>query len=83
MRTINIQDAKTHLSRLVDAAHGGEQILIAKHGKPLARLSAYSPRKDTRPLGGIKIKISDDFDDEDEQINKLFGTKSARSKTTR
>ena len=38
MRTINIHEAKTHLSRLVDEVSAGEELIIAKAGKPLARL---------------------------------------------
>ncbi len=38
MRTVNVQEAKTHFSRLIDAAHAGETILVAKDGKPWARL---------------------------------------------
>lgn len=38
MRTVNVHEAKTHFSRLIDAAHGGETIVVAKGGKPWARL---------------------------------------------
>jgi prevent-host-death family protein len=47
-RIINIHEAKTHLSRLVDEVAGGEEIIIAKAGKPMVRLtplSAKSPQK--------------------------------------
>ena len=37
MRTVNVHKAKTHLARLIDAAHPGETILLAKDGKPLAQ----------------------------------------------
>ena len=64
MRTVNIHAAKTHLSRLVDAAAAGEEIIIAKSGKPLARLCplAQEPRK--RVLGRLrgKLIVPDDFD---------------------
>ena len=40
MRTVNIHEAKTHLSRLVEDAAGGEEIVIAKAGKPVAHLVA-------------------------------------------
>ncbi|MEI6070343.1 MAG: type II toxin-antitoxin system prevent-host-death family antitoxin [Verrucomicrobiae bacterium] len=74
MKVINVQEAKTHLSRLIDAAAAGEFILLAKHGKPLAKLSRYAPERETRTLGGLEaqIKIADDFDEEDPRIRTLF-----------
>lgn len=74
MKVINVQNAKTHLSRLIDDAVNGEEIVIGKHGKPLARLTAYVPRREPRPLGGLEgqIRISADFDDEDPHIQGLF-----------
>lgn len=74
MKVINVQEAKTHLSRLIDAAAGGECILLAKHGKPLAKLSPYCPENETRILGGMEgvIRISPDFDEEDPRIQALF-----------
>lgn len=38
MRTVNVHEAKTHFSRLLDLAHAGEEIIVAKAGKPFARL---------------------------------------------
>lgn len=74
MKVVNVQNAKTHLSRLIDEAAAGEEIVIGKHGKPLARLSAYAPREELRPLGGLegKIRIASDFDDEDPRVERLF-----------
>jgi prevent-host-death family protein len=67
MRTVNIHAAKTHLSRLVEAAAAGEEIVIAKAGKPIARLCplAESKPKPKRELGRLrgKIVVPDDFDD--------------------
>ena len=64
MRTVNIHAAKTQLSRLVDAAAAGEEIIIAKAGRPLARLGPLisSPRK--RRLGVLagKLRVPEDFD---------------------
>ena len=64
MQTVNIHEAKTQFSRLVDAAAGGEEIIIAKAGKPAARLVPMEPAKVTRRFGGLKgkIRIADDFD---------------------
>jgi len=74
MKVINVQEAKTHLSRLIDAAAAGECILLAKHGKPLAKLSPYCPERETRVLGGMEevIRIPPNFDDEDPRIQALF-----------
>ena len=74
MKVINVQEAKTHLSRLIDAAASGEFILLAKHGKPLAKLSPYAPERESRRLGGLEgqIEIADDFDEEDPRIRALF-----------
>lgn len=70
---INVSEAKTQLSKLVDMAHHGEKIIIAKNNLPLVELVAYKP-KDKRKLGLLKgrIHIPDDFLDEDEEINALF-----------
>ncbi|QIE27377.1 Antitoxin Phd_YefM, type II toxin-antitoxin system (plasmid) [Caballeronia sp. SBC1] len=64
MQTINIHDAKTHFSRLVDAAANGEEIIIAKAGKPAARLGPIQHERIPRRFGGLKgkVKIADDFD---------------------
>ncbi len=52
MQTVNIHEAKTHLSRFVDQAAAGEEILIARAGKPVARLVALASGMDQpRPLG--------------------------------
>jgi prevent-host-death family protein len=74
MKVINVQEAKTHLSRYLEQARAGQTILIGKYGKPLAKLSPYSPQSEPRPLGGLegKISIASDFDDEDPQVNLLF-----------
>ena len=74
MKVINIQLAKTHLSRYVDQAAQGKTIVIGKHGKPLARLTAYAPSDEPRRFGGLegKIRISPGFDDEDPRITARF-----------
>lgn len=51
--TVNVHDAKTHLSRLLDRAHGGEEIILAKAGKPYAKLVPIKPvTKAKRKPGG-------------------------------
>lgn len=78
MRTINIHEAKTHLSRLVDAAAKGEPFVIAKAGKPLVKvvaLDAPEPAQ-VRRLGFMagQIAVPDDFDRMGEaEIERLFG----------
>jgi prevent-host-death family protein len=64
MRTVNIHEAKTHLSRLVDEVCSGEEIIIAKAGKPLAKLVALTATAKKRKLGILKGKLRapEDFD---------------------
>ena len=64
MRTVNIHEAKTHLSRLVDEVYSGEEIIIAKAGKPLAKLVALTATAKKRKLGILKgkLKAPEDFD---------------------
>ena len=57
MRTVNIHEAKTHLSRLVERAAKGESFVIAKAGKPMARITALhapEPREQRRLGGSLK-----------------------------
>jgi len=62
-KVINIHEAKTHLSRLLDRVASGEEIIIAKSGRPVARLLPVE-RKPERVAGTHKdvILLSDDFD---------------------
>ena len=63
--TYNIHEAKTHLSRLLERVQNGEEIVIAKSGKPVARLIAISARP-ARRIPGMdrgKVIIHPDFDD--------------------
>lgn len=64
MKTVNIHEAKTHLSRFVEEAAAGEEIVIAKNGKPLARLIPLKKARKRPKPGSMKgmIRISDDFD---------------------
>ena len=76
MRTVNIHEAKTHLSRLVAAAARGETIIIAKAGKPLVKVTAIDALAKPRSrLGFYKgpFNVPDDFDTMDaEEIADLF-----------
>lgn len=72
---VNIHDAKTHFSKLINQALEGEEIIIAKGGKPLVRLTPYSEQNTVRHGGQFRglITISDDFNDSlPEDILKLF-----------
>ena len=62
--TVNIYEAKTQLSRLVDRAAAGEEIIIARNGKPVVRLSRLDPPTRTIVFGVLQgdIEVADDFD---------------------
>ncbi|MBN8766988.1 MAG: type II toxin-antitoxin system Phd/YefM family antitoxin [Thiobacillus sp.] len=64
MHTVNIHEAKTHLSRLLEQVAGGEEIVIAKAGKAIARLVPLDAAPKKRQLGLLKGKLNvpDDFD---------------------
>ena len=75
MSTVNIHEAKTHLSRLLDQVAKGETVIIAKAGKPVAKLVPLEAPSGASRLGfmAAKISIPDDFDDMGrEEIDKLF-----------
>jgi prevent-host-death family protein len=64
MATVNIHEAKTQLSKLVERAAKGETIVIAKAGKPLVKVTALDAPVAQRRLGFLvgEIKVPDDFD---------------------
>jgi prevent-host-death family protein len=64
MDQVNLYDAKTQLSRLVDRAAAGEEIIIAKGGRPMARLVPLEARSAPRRLGHLsgKVRVAADFD---------------------
>ena len=78
MKSVNIHEAKTQLSRLIAAAMAGEPFIIAKAGKPLVKLEAL-PEEDAKPgrIGFLtgKLSVPDDFDTmgADETIAKFEG----------
>lgn len=63
-RTVNIHEAKTHLSRLLARVERGEEIVISRAGRPVARLLPFEPRDPARVLGGARgqLWIANDFD---------------------
>ena len=78
MKSVNIHEAKTQLSRLVDQAAKGESFVIAKAGKPLVKvvpLDAPEPGRERR-LGFLagQLEVPDDFDHMGkEEVSRLFG----------
>jgi prevent-host-death family protein len=61
---VNIHEAKTHLSKLLERVASGEEVIIAKAGKPVARLVPIKPKRALRPLGLARgeFVVPDDFD---------------------
>lgn len=64
MEHVNVYEAKTHLSRLLDRAAAGEEILITRHGRPVARLAPIGGGVRPRKLGILrgKVRLRKDFD---------------------
>lgn len=63
-QTVNIKEAEAHLARLLEQVASGTEVIIAKEGKPMARVSRIEERKSKIRFGVLKgkVKISDDFD---------------------
>jgi prevent-host-death family protein len=77
---VNIHEAKTHLSRLLQKVAAGEEVTIARAGVPVARLVAVEPKtKNVRPLGFARgqVWIADDFDAPlpDDLLKAFYGGK--------
>lgn len=64
MKTVNIHEAKTHLSRLIEEVAAGGEVIIARNGKPVARLLPVARRSMPRQPGLWRgqVRIGDDFD---------------------
>lgn len=78
MKTVNIHEAKTQLSKLVDEAAKGEPFVIAKAGKPLVKVTALTAPSDAqvRRIGFMQgqILVPDDFDQMGrDEIERIFG----------
>jgi len=75
-KPVNIHEAKTHLSRLVERVEAGEEITLARAGRPVARLVPYQARAEPRRLGIWKgqVRISPDFDAPLPEIEAAFET---------
>lgn len=71
---VNMHQAKTHLSRLVEQAAAGEEIIIGKAGRPVARLVPYNAERRPRVPGSMKgrIRLADDFDETPDWLVDAF-----------
>jgi prevent-host-death family protein len=74
MSVVNVHEAKTHLSRLLERVAAGEEIVIAKAGRPVARLVPYDENDEPRRLGGWegRVWIADDFDELPQDLLEEF-----------
>lgn len=74
MNMVNVHEAKTHLSRLLQRVVDGEEIVIAKAGEPVARLVPYRPVRDDRQPGLWRGKISvvEGFDAMPDEVDAAF-----------
>jgi len=72
---VNIHEAKTHLSRLLEQVEAGEEVTIARNGRPIARLVglAAPDRRSVRGSLRGQIRISPDFDAPDSDVERDFG----------
>lgn len=59
--TVNVHEAKTHFSRLLEQAHAGQEIILAKAGKPYARLVPLAPGRGHRQPGRLRGQLSPEF----------------------
>lgn len=59
--TVNVHEAKTHFSRLLEQAHAGQEIVLAKAGKPYARLMPLAPSSTKRQPGRLAGRVADTF----------------------
>lgn len=77
VKQVNVHDAKTQLSKLLEEVEAGERIVIARAGKPVAVLVPYTEATGTRVLGQFagQVVIHDDFDELPDDIAIAFGMK--------
>jgi prevent-host-death family protein len=74
---VTVTEAKAQLSSLVERVSRGEEIVIRRGRTPVAKLTAYVPTRKRRVPGDLEgqIWMSDDFDEPDEELERLFGTR--------
>jgi prevent-host-death family protein len=79
--TFNVHAAKTHLSRLLERAEAGDDIVIARDGRPIVRLVPYTSTHPVRTFGILKgrIRVLDAFDEADPEIEREFEESIARA----
>jgi prevent-host-death family protein len=72
--SVNIHEAKTHLSRLVERVEAGEEVVIARAGRPVARLVPFRGRTTPRRPGAWRgrVRLGADFDATDEAMLATF-----------
>ena len=73
---VNVYEAKTRLSQLIARVEEGEEITIARHGRPVARLVPFTEHRQVRKPGLWRgqVKISDDFDTfSDDEVREWYG----------
>jgi prevent-host-death family protein len=74
MRQVNVHEAKTQLSRLLQEVEDGDEIVIARNGKPVAKLVAHEPERKPREPGWAEVGwMSPDFDEFDDELARDFG----------
>lgn len=83
---VNIHEAKTHLSRLLQRVAAGEEVTIARAGTPVARLVAVEAKKSPRPMGFARdqVWVADDFDAPlpDDLLKAFYGGKIPKPEKT-
>ena len=74
-KSVNVHEAKTHLSRLLEQVEAGEEITLCRAGRPVARLVPYVPRREPRQPGFWKgrVVIKPTFDDPLPGFDEAFG----------
>ncbi len=72
MKSVSVYEAKTTLSKLLTQVEAGEEVVISRNGRPIARMTRIVQRTEPRPLGDLagQIWISPDFDEFSEQDEK-------------
>lgn len=74
-KSVNVHEAKTHLSRLLEQVEAGEEITLCRAGRPIARLVPYAARREPRQPGFWKgrVVIKPTFDDPLPEFDEAFG----------
>jgi prevent-host-death family protein len=76
-KAVTVSEAKSQLSSLIKRVEDGEEIVIRRRSRPVAKLIRYDDPPARREMGDLKgrIWISDDFYERDEELERLFGTR--------